>query len=195
VSLLPLTLEYGLNQSACTKTAKTLSIVPQFSHEGNSDEEEEGLDGSEESRRGSENQSILYASRHNRRTLNTQEKDQLEDNTDLVNTTKVYYRKVEEDVDVDIRRKKEPMDLTAPDSKPVSPLSPQCTTNERAVDEEALGLGLVDKCEEVPDFLTAVQMKPAEAGLPLALFKKVINFVIRKIAHRPISRHTLLKCA
>jgi len=98
---------------------------------------------------------------------NTHEKDQVEDNRDEHNTTKVYYRKAEDDVD--FRRKNED-EIPHPlgENSSVECASPLSSSSQ--VEEEETG---VDRCQdEVPHFLTAVQMSPIEAGFPLALFKK-----------------------
>jgi hypothetical protein len=196
-----------MGQSACIKTAKTLSIVPQFSRE---DEDEDDTDIKGQPAQSQSQSQTVHYSRGQRVSLNLsgpiEEKDQTEDNVDLASTKKLNQDqegRSDADADgdeLDFRRKKPgsgsgEIDLDSvvqnEGSKPhSSSFNSNYSLTAFLTGEEELEAQ--DKAVEVPDFLTAVQMTPSDAGLPLTLFTKVsISYFF--IIHEGIDNNVLTK--
>jgi len=174
VSLIPLSVEYGLNESACARTAKTLSIVPQFSYSEDGDE-----DGNQ---------------------LNTKNEDKEKGDSEKPSPTVESCEKQSEGANEEIVKPKEKKTKDLINSSLIQgsvssrsrdatddALGSRQTSTELAstVSENSLKSGLSDLesdtfsvsseklPEDIPDFITAVQMTAADAGLPLKLFSKV----------------------
>lgn len=129
VSLLPLTVEYGLGESACVRTERAMSIIPDFSVEA------------------------------------TEEVDRSVTPNVITGTVGPRANGRKENVE---------------DKSSSSP-GQELTRSSSGVsfDKTSVSISLApppDKCDEVPDFLIAVQIPAAEAGLPLNIFTNVSLF-------------------
>lgn len=160
ISLLPLTVEYGLNTSACIKTSKSMSIVPQFSKESVDIEQEEEISSS--------NANNAVQNQNNAEGYQQQKNN----NTQLTTTTD---GKVSEVIPSSSDENKENPETEESIIDPVKIAT--ATPSVSASNSKTSLLTVHDEDEVVrnvvPDFYTAVQMTPTEAGLPLSLFTRV----------------------
>ncbi|CAL8113376.1 unnamed protein product [Orchesella dallaii] len=173
ISLLPLTLEYGLTESACIKTTKAMSIVPQFSTQSDVDptsmEMEEKVDSGKESMQTDnpndpDSSSSPMTEKKAKNLNNARIQDgapgsALGDTVDFTETASGQDVEVE---DIPIP--------TLPTSKFYYSLDAD-TTMKTSLSETS-SLTSEKQADEIPDFITAVQMTPCDAGLPLQLFTK-----------------------
>lgn len=159
ISLLPLTLEYGLTESACVKTNKVMSIVPQFSSQSDADPTN-AMD-----------------------TLEDESPAQLQDSNSKPTTSSsspmsekmakdVNNARIQDEAAVDKVDHSETSGGEVSNSKFYYSLD----SNMKTSHSETSSLSSEKQADEIPDFITAVQMTPSDAGLPLKLFTKVSGF-------------------
>ncbi|ODM92820.1 Late secretory pathway protein AVL9 [Orchesella cincta] len=176
VSLLPLTLEYGLTESACIKTNKAMSIVPQFSTQSadvdpTSIEMEEKIDSGKECTQTdipketsdlSDSSSSPMTEKKAKNLNNARIQDGVPGSIegDTVDHTEAASGEEMEEMDIP----------TMPTSKFYYSLDADTTMKTSL--SEASSLASEKQADEIPDFITAVQMTPSDAGLPLQLFTK-----------------------
>lgn len=187
VSLLPLTLEYGLKESACVKITKReredgrhSSIVPQFSStsstslDNNEDKdqektEEEKMD-EEKPINFTENGNILL-------------EQNIKKTKDLINTNLIqgsvsarHAIPIDTTDDVGAGSGHDKKNIPGKEEIPLGKIAMNEFGSEGALSSILGSVGSIGSekgTEDIPDFITAVQLTPADAGLPLKLFTKV----------------------
>lgn len=146
VSLVPLSVEYGLNESACVRTSRSMSVIPELS--GKVEEEVDRQMTPE-----------FISGTVTRRQNGANRKSAIIGDSAIVGDSIIA----------------SPTTTTSQATSP-SEGGLKSSSSEVSFDKTSVNITLaapVEKCEDVPDFLTAVQIAPAEAGLPLALFTNV----------------------
>lgn len=166
VSLIPLTLEYGLSESACVKTSKTMSIVPQFSSPECSFEVEdvEKMD----AEKSSPDTKSDDKGEPTTKIYPDLTSEKLKTRKDLINSSLIQGS-------VSTRSGQAPTTLDLTDDAGRIELNELRTPASEAGSFESGFSNSSDQkmSNDIPDFLTAVQLTAADAGLPLNIFCKV----------------------
>lgn len=165
ISLLPLTLEYGLTEAACVKTNKSMSIVPQFSTQSEA-EVPSTLDTVAEESSSSKKETSTQQVSNDKSVTSSYPDKKAKD----ISNTRIQDGGATEDK-VDFAASGTTEEEPVSNSKFYYSLDSAMKTSL----SETSSLSSEKQADDIPDFITAVQMTPSDAGLPLQLFKKVTN--------------------